>query len=90
MFSEPTRTAVRVTRANEARRADFSNQVRKEHERIVNAIAAGDAAAASQAATDHMTQAAARLRQADREFWRGDGGALARHLNNDPLLQRQD
>jgi len=83
MFAQPIRSAVKVTRANEARREDFSRQVQAEHERIVAAIAAGDAAAARAAAADHMEHAAQRVRAADREFWRGDGGELARQLARD-------
>lgn len=80
MFAEPIRSAVRVTRANEARREDFSRQVRAEHEKIVNAIASGDAALARSAATEHMEHAAQRVRAADRDFWRGTGGEFARQL----------
>src|SRR2546426_7816201 len=88
MFAEPTRSAVKVTRANEARRADFSNQVRQEHEKIVSAIAAGDPELARIAAAEHMAHAAERVRQADREFWRGDGGELARNLVRDPIMSK--
>jgi GntR family transcriptional repressor for pyruvate dehydrogenase complex len=84
MFAQPARLAVKVTRANEARREDFSNQVRLEHEKIVSAIAAGDPDAARAAAAEHMVQAAERVRQADHAFWRGDGGTLARHLVQEP------
>jgi DNA-binding FadR family transcriptional regulator len=87
MFAQPTRSAVKVTRANEARRADFSNQVRQEHEKIVTAIAAGDPELARAAATEHMVRAAERVRQADREFWRGTGGELARSLAREPIMQ---
>lgn len=80
MFAEPIRSAVKVTRANEARRKDFYHQVRQEHEKIVAAIAAGDPEQARQAACEHMSMAAERVRLADREFWRGDGGELARDL----------
>jgi GntR family transcriptional repressor for pyruvate dehydrogenase complex len=80
MFAQPTRAAVKVTRANEARRADFSSQVRQEHEKIVAAIAAGDPELARIAAAEHMAHAAERVRLADRDFWRGDGGVLARDL----------
>lgn len=55
------REAVRVTRGNEARRADFFEAVRKEHRVIVDAIAAGDAAAARRAARNHLLQGARRL-----------------------------
>ena len=84
MFSESTRAAVKVTRANEARRADFSSQVRLEHEKIVSALVAGDPELARIAACEHMVNAAERVRLADREFWRGDGGKLARNLVRDP------
>jgi DNA-binding FadR family transcriptional regulator len=80
MFAEPIRSAVKVTRANEARREDFARQVQEEHERIVSAIAARDPEAARAAARAHMEQAARRVREADREFWRGQGGELARRL----------
>lgn len=80
MFAHTIRSAVQVTRANEARREDFSRQVRAEHEKILNAIAAQDAALAREAAREHMEHAAQRIRAADREFWRGEGGELARRL----------
>jgi GntR family transcriptional repressor for pyruvate dehydrogenase complex len=86
MFAQPTRSAVKVTRANEARRADFSSQVMQEHEKIVSAIAAGDPELARAAATEHMVRAAERVRQADRDFWRGAGGELARSLAHDPIM----
>jgi GntR family transcriptional repressor for pyruvate dehydrogenase complex len=66
------RDAMRVTRANEARRSDFAEQVRQEHVDIAHAIAAGDAQAARRAATLHMVNAAARLQSADaplRKAW---------------------
>ncbi|GAB7540326.1 FadR/GntR family transcriptional regulator [Burkholderia sp. 22PA0099] len=53
-----------VTRRNEATREDFSRQVREEHAAIVDAIRAGDALAASNAARTHMVNAARRLAQA--------------------------
>ena len=55
------REAMRVTRANEARRLDFAAAVRAEHAAIVDAIAAGDPLAARQAAAAHMRQGARRL-----------------------------
>ena len=55
--------ATRVTRTNEARRADFTRQVREEHQAIVAAIRAGDALAARNAAQNHMYNAARRLSQ---------------------------
>jgi GntR family transcriptional repressor for pyruvate dehydrogenase complex len=56
-------TATRVTRTNEARREDFSRQVREEHQVIVAAIRAGDCDAARNAAQNHMYKAAHRLSQ---------------------------
>jgi GntR family transcriptional repressor for pyruvate dehydrogenase complex len=88
MFAQPIRSAVKVTRANEARRADFSVQVQHEHEKIVNAIAAGNPELARSAAMEHMQHAAERVRLADREFWRGAGGALARTLARDPIMNK--
>lgn len=74
------RGATRVTRANEARRADFTEAVTTEHARIVQAIADGDAAAARQAATDHMNNAIARIKQADDSFWAQSGEHLAQGI----------
>jgi DNA-binding FadR family transcriptional regulator len=88
MFAQPIRSAVKVTRANEARREDFSRQVLTEHEKIVSAIAAGDAELARAAAAEHMEHAARRVREADREFWRGSGGELARHLVDVPPAKK--
>jgi len=71
------RGATRVTRANEARRADFSAQVRNEHAAIVAAIEAADAAQARQAAGTHMNNAIQRIESADPAFWRQEGDRLA-------------
>lgn len=72
--------ATRVTRANEARREDFTRAVREEHALIYQAIACGDAAQARQAATDHMNNAIGRIEQADPAFWQQAGEELARPL----------
>lgn len=56
--------AMRVTRGNEARRADFMEAVRAEHRAIVDAVAAGDARAARKAALAHMAQGERRLQAA--------------------------
>jgi GntR family transcriptional repressor for pyruvate dehydrogenase complex len=74
------RGATRVTRANEARRADFSAQVQSEHAAIVAAIEVADATAARQAAGDHMNNAIQRIESADPAFWRQEGDRLAQHL----------
>ncbi|MDP1742418.1 FadR/GntR family transcriptional regulator [Polaromonas sp.] len=74
------RGVTRVTRANEARRADFAGQVRDEHEAITRAIEAGDALLARQAATRHMDNAIERIRHADPAFWEQEGVQLASAL----------
>ena len=55
------RDAMRITRGNEARRPDFMEAVRKEHQMIVVAIAAGNAPAARRAATRHLVHGQRRL-----------------------------
>lgn len=74
------RSGIRVTRANEARRADFTAQVRREHQVLVDAIEAGDPEAARAAARQHMEHAAERLLQADDRFWT-ESGVLAFEVN---------
>lgn len=66
-LSQYLEAATAVTRRNEARRADFSRQVREEHAAIVAAIRQGDEAAARTAAHTHMLNAAQRLGQAQAE-----------------------
>jgi GntR family transcriptional repressor for pyruvate dehydrogenase complex len=72
--------AIQVTRTNEARRDDFSTQVRNEHRAIFDAIAAQDPDAARQAAITHMDNAGVRIQEADASFWEGVGNAAARPL----------
>jgi GntR family transcriptional repressor for pyruvate dehydrogenase complex len=55
------KAAMRITRANEARRPDFMEAVRREHRSIVDAIAAGDARAARRAASGHLRHSSRRL-----------------------------
>ena len=57
-------SAVRVTRANEARRPDFARQVREEHEAIAAAIYNRDPFAARNAVQTHLLNAARRLSDA--------------------------
>jgi len=76
--------ATRVTRANEARREDFARAVREEHQRIVQAIEAGDANRARRAASRHMDNAIVRIEQADPVFWQQEGTALAQALMRPP------
>ncbi len=72
--------ATQVTRANEARRIDFAAEVQTEHQAILRAVKAGDAAAARQAAATHMGNALTRIRSADPAFWVQEGERLAQPL----------
>lgn len=60
-LSQYLEAATTVTRENEARREDFSRQVREEHHVIVEAIRVQDPVAARAAAQSHMFNAARRL-----------------------------
>lgn len=55
--------AMRVTRGNEARRADFMQQVREEHQAMVDAIAARDASGARRATLRHIANGERRLEE---------------------------
>ncbi|MGY0490641.1 FadR/GntR family transcriptional regulator [Streptomyces sp. WG-D5] len=68
-LGEVSRGGIRVTRANEARRDDFFEAVRSEHQAILTAIESGDPKAARTAARLHMQHAATRLQKADPDFW---------------------
>ncbi|MEO8153319.1 MAG: FadR/GntR family transcriptional regulator [Rhizobacter sp.] len=57
--------AMRVTRTNEARRADFTVQVSIEHRAILEAVAAHDPKAARSAAVKHMLRGDQRLQMAE-------------------------
>jgi len=78
------RGAIGVTRANEARRADFAAQVRAEHAAVLQAIAAGDLRRARAAASRHMDNAIRRIEAADPAFWRQAGDRLALSLAGAP------
>lgn len=73
----------RVTRANEATRADFAQQVRDEHATIVQAIDASDVTAAREAGAAHMKNAAERIGRADPAFWAQQGRQLADRLRSE-------
>jgi GntR family transcriptional repressor for pyruvate dehydrogenase complex len=62
-FEQYLREGMRITRGNEARRADFMEQVRAEHLAIVSAIAARDPAAARRAARRHLQRGEWRLQE---------------------------
>ena len=55
------REGIRITRANEARRQPFMEEVRQEHRAIFDAIAAGDPSAARTHAIHHLSRGAQRL-----------------------------
>lgn len=76
------RGCTRVTRANEARRADFALAVKAEHHAIVAAIKAGDSTKARRAATQHMVKATSRIQEADGDFWKQEGHAFAKVLTH--------
>ncbi len=79
-LSQFLQAAIRVARINEARREDFSQQVRNEHAVIAQAIDDGDADAARAAALRHMENSAQRIQAADTAFWASEGGKAARRL----------
>ncbi len=72
--------ATQVTRANEARRVDFAAEVQTEHQAILQAVEAGDAEAARQAAATHMGNAIVRIQRAPADFWQQEGERLAQSL----------
>lgn len=80
MLTRALHDAIRVTRSNEARRADLADEVRDEHQALCDAISARDAAAARAAAFKHMDSTVARIRSADPEFWTGEKRNSARRL----------
>ncbi|MBA1272952.1 FadR/GntR family transcriptional regulator [Stutzerimonas azotifigens] len=59
--------AISVTRRNEARNARYMHQVDREHHALLDAIDAGDSEAARRAASTHLHNAEARLREAQSE-----------------------
>jgi GntR family transcriptional repressor for pyruvate dehydrogenase complex len=75
--------AIRVTRANEDRREEFSEQSRVEHMALAGAIERQDPEAAATAAKAHMINAAVRLKTADAEFWTVELRHLAQSFDYD-------
>ncbi len=73
--------AIRVTRANEDQRVEFSEQTRVEHMAIAAAIERQDPEAAATAAKTHMINAAVRIKSADAEFWTVELRHLAKSLD---------
>lgn len=80
LLTRALQDAICVTRGNEARREDFTSQVRAEHEAIRSAIQVQDVAAARQAALDHMQNTARRIEQAEQSYWAGDSRDAAQRL----------
>ena len=80
MLTRALHDAIRLTRANEARRTDLAAQVLAEHEAICAAIKARDPAAACTAAFLHMRNTGERIEQAGKDFWTGDSRAAAQRV----------
>ncbi|WP_459698191.1 FadR/GntR family transcriptional regulator [Acidisoma sp. C75] len=90
LFAEPMRAAIRLTRANEARRQDFTLAVQEEHRLIYRAIAEQDAEAARMAAHRHVENAATRVLLADRAFWQQEGSTLAQGWAQSAFRHREN
>lgn len=75
--------AIRVTRANEDKRLEFSEQTRVEHMAIASAIERQDPEAAATAAKIHMINAAERIKSADADFWTVELRHLAKTLDQE-------
>lgn len=89
LFAEPMRLAIGVTRANEARRADFTRAVAAEHRCIYQAIRRRQPKQAHAAVRLHLGHAASRIVQADPAFWQQEGGDLAREWADRGLAGRR-
>ena len=74
---------IRVTRANEDKRVEFSEQTRVEHMAIADAIERQDPDAAATAAKIHMINAAVRIKSADADFWTVELRHLAQSLDKE-------
>lgn len=80
MLTRALREAIRVTRGNEARRADLAAEVLAEHEALCAAIRARDSESARTAAFLHMKNTGVRLQGAGQDFWTVDSRAAAQRL----------
>jgi DNA-binding FadR family transcriptional regulator len=85
MLTRALHDAIRVTRGNEARRADLTDAVRAEHEAICAAILARDPDAARAAALGHMESTVLRIEHAEAGFWTGERREAARRLAGSDL-----
>lgn len=80
MLTRALHDAIRVTRSNEAQRADLTEAVRAEHEAICTAILARDPDAARAAALDHMENTLSRIELAEAGFWTAERRETAQRL----------
>ena len=82
--------AIRVTRANEDMRVEYSEQTRVEHMAIASAIERQDPEAAATAAKTHMINAAVRIKSADAEFWTVELRHLAQSLDSEGFGKKRE
>ncbi|MDB6049887.1 MAG: transcriptional regulator, GntR family [Pseudomonas sp.] len=82
MLTRALHDAIRITRSNEARRADLTAEVHAEHNAIYAAILAGDPEAARAAALRHMESTVSRIKLAEGSFWTGERRDVAERLAN--------
>jgi GntR family transcriptional repressor for pyruvate dehydrogenase complex len=82
--------AIRVTRANEDMRVEYSEQTRVEHMAIASAIERQDPEAAATAAKTHMINAAVRIKSADAEFWTVELRHLAQSLDGEGTVKKRE
>lgn len=80
MLTRALQEAIRVTRSNEARRADFTAEVRSEHASLAEAIHAKDPEAARAAAFRHMESTIRRIKVAETSFWTEERTIVAQRL----------
>jgi DNA-binding FadR family transcriptional regulator len=85
LLTRALQDAIKVTRSNEARRADFTDQVRTEHDAITAAILARDPEAARAASLGHMENTVVRIELAEASFWPGESRDAARRLSSADL-----
>jgi GntR family transcriptional repressor for pyruvate dehydrogenase complex len=90
MLTRALQDAIRVTRSNEARRADFTAAVQAEHEAISAAIFARDPEAARLAALRHMESTVSRIEVAEAGFWVGERRDVAHRLARSNLKTALD
>jgi GntR family transcriptional regulator, transcriptional repressor for pyruvate dehydrogenase complex len=90
MLTRALQEAIRVTRSNEARRTDFTAEVRAEHAAIAEAILARDPEAARAAAFKHMESTIRRIKVAEASFWTEERTVAAQRLARSDLRSALD